>query len=63
MGELREGQAMLGETCSHGIKWACQCRECDLVSAREFVQRWGPMVDEARAKIAEAEMEEQEVRG
>jgi len=47
---------MLGETCSHGIKWACQCRECDLVSAREFVQRWGPMVDEARAKIAEAEI-------
>jgi hypothetical protein len=46
---------MLGETCSHGIKWSCQCRECDLVSAKEFVLRWGPMVDEARAKIADAE--------
>jgi hypothetical protein len=34
-----------------------------LVSAKEFVQRWGPMVDEARAKIAKAEqMEEQEVK-
>lgn len=54
---------MLGETCSHGVKWACQCRECDLVSAREFVQRWGPMVDEARAKIEAIEkMEEGEVR-
>lgn len=63
MGELREVEAMLGETCSHGVKWACQCRECDLVSAREFVQRWGPMVDEARAKIAAIEkMEEGEVR-
>jgi hypothetical protein len=54
MGELREGEAMLGERCSHGKTWAESCPECDLVSAREFVQRWGPMVDEARAKIAEA---------
>jgi hypothetical protein len=53
---------MLGDQCSHGIKWACQCRECDLVSAREFVQRWGSKIDEARALIAQAEQEE-EVKG
>lgn len=44
----------LGETCSHGIKWACHCRECDLVSAREFVRRWAPLVDEARSLIEAA---------
>lgn len=55
---------MLGERCSHGKTWAESCPECDLVSAKEFVSRWGSMVDEARAKIAEAErMEEQEVKG
>jgi hypothetical protein len=46
---------MLGERCSHGKTWAESCPECDLVSAREFVQRWGVLVDDARAVIAEAE--------
>jgi hypothetical protein len=51
---------MLGETCSHGIKWSCQCRECDLIAARETVRHFGSMVDEARAKIAEAEQTTEE---
>lgn len=41
--------------CRHGVRWEYPCRECDLVSARDFVQRWGALVDEARAKIAEAD--------
>lgn len=48
----------LGEACSHGIKWACHCRECDLVSARELVSHWGPAVDEARKVIEEAKREQ-----
>ena len=47
-----------GEACSHGIKWACHCRECDLVSARDLVSHWGPAVDEARKVIEEAEREQ-----
>jgi hypothetical protein len=43
---------MIGDQCSHGVKWACQCRECDLVSARELVAHWGNQVDEARRVIA-----------
>lgn len=53
---------MLGERCSHGIKWGDECRECDLIAARETVRHFGALVDEARAKIAEAETEEGEVR-
>lgn len=44
----------IGEVCSHGVKWACHCRECDLVSARELVSHWGEAVDAARKTIAEA---------
>lgn len=51
MGELREVEAMLGDQCSHGIKWGDECRECDLIAARETVRHFGLMVDEARAKI------------
>jgi hypothetical protein len=39
--------------CHHGFTLSQQCRECDLVSAREIESHWG--VDEARAKIAQAE--------
>jgi hypothetical protein len=41
------------DRCSHGKLWNEECPECELISAREFVKRWGPMVDEARAKIEE----------
>lgn len=50
----------LGETCSHGVPWSSQCRECDLVSAREAVRHWGPVVDEARRVIESAESDETE---
>jgi hypothetical protein len=50
---------MIHDTCSHGKTWAEPCLECDLVSAREFVRRWAPLVDEARAKIASAERTEE----
>jgi hypothetical protein len=43
----------LGRTCSHGKTWDEECPECELVGAREFVRRYGPMIDEARAKIEE----------
>lgn len=55
MGELREGETVIGQTCSHGIPWADNCRECNLVSARELVAHWGHQVDEARALIATAD--------
>ncbi len=47
----------LGKTCSHGIPWSLQCRECDLVSAREVVRHFGALVDEARAVIEATEKE------
>lgn len=50
---------MLGDMCSHGIPWSCQCKECDLVSAREFVKRWGPQVDEYRKLIEQDEKREE----
>jgi hypothetical protein len=57
MGELREVEAMIGDQCSHGVKWACQCRECDLISARELVRRWKPVVEEAELLIEALELE------
>ena len=51
-----------GKAYSHGKTWTETCPECDLVSAREFVRRWAPLVDEARAKIAEAEQTTEEQR-
>lgn len=48
---------MLGETCSHGIPWNTDCPQCDLVSARQLAEHWGPLVDEARRVIAEAKEE------
>jgi len=44
---------MLDDQCSHGVKWSCQCRECDLVSARETVRRWKPVVEAAERRIEE----------
>lgn len=43
---------MLG-TCSHGVKWGVECKECDLISARETVRRRKPVVEEAEHLIAE----------
>lgn len=48
----------IGEHCSHGKLWAETCPECDLVSAKETVRRWAPVVEEAQRRIAEAEREE-----
>lgn len=47
----------LGSTCSHGARWDEECRECDLVLARQFVEHWGSKVDEARKVIAAADNE------
>jgi len=44
--------SIIGDGCSHGKRWDAECADCALVSAKEFVARWGPMVDEARAVIA-----------
>jgi hypothetical protein len=51
---------MLGERCSHGKTWAESCPECDLVSARETVRRWKPVVEEAERRIEELEKEREE---
>lgn len=48
---------MLDGQCWHGIKWADECRECDLISARETVRRWKPVVEEAERQIEELERE------
>lgn len=45
---------MLGDRCSHGLKWGDHCPECELISAREVEAHWGEMVDEARKVIAKA---------
>jgi hypothetical protein len=44
--------SIIGDGCSHGKRWDEECADCALVSAQQFVARWGPMVDEARAVIA-----------
>jgi hypothetical protein len=51
---------MVGERCSHGKTWAESCPECDLVSARETVRRWKPVVEEAERRIEELEKEREE---
>lgn len=52
----------LGNTCSHGARWDEECKECDLVWAKQFEAHWGPRVDEARKVIAEAEGEKREAQ-
>jgi hypothetical protein len=49
---------MTQDKCSHGVPWGRDCLACDLVSARQIIEHWGPLVDEARKVIAEAEKEE-----
>lgn len=44
----------MNDRCSHGKTWDEDCRECDLVSARETVRRWKPVVEEAERVITEA---------
>jgi hypothetical protein len=44
--------------CAHGLTLAQQCRECDLELARETVDRFGSLVDEAREVIGEKEQGE-----
>jgi hypothetical protein len=51
---------MLGNQCSHGVKWGDECPECEWISAREIEAHWGEMVDEARRVIAEAARERME---
>ena len=49
--------SIIGEGCSHGKTWDEPCPDCELVSAKEFIKRWGKAVDEARKVIAESEKE------
>jgi hypothetical protein len=46
---------MLHDKCSHGKTWDEKCDECELVSARELVRRWKPIVEEAQRVIEAAE--------
>jgi hypothetical protein len=53
---------MLVATCSHGIPWGGECRECNLAAARWLVEQWGAEIDEGRRVIAEAgKLEKHEV--
>jgi hypothetical protein len=49
--------------CHHGFTLLQPCRQCELDTARAFVEHYGPYVDEAREKIAAAEAEELGVKG
>lgn len=49
---------MLGDQCSHGVKWQHECAQCELVSARELVRRWKPEVEAAERRIAELTKEQ-----
>lgn len=49
-----EAMTELGKTCSHGVAWGDHCPECELISARQIVDHWGEMVDEARKVIVDA---------
>lgn len=49
-----------GQTCSHGIPWSEDCPQCALISAREAVRHWGPLVDESRRLIEEMEQTTEE---
>ena len=53
---------MLGDKCSHGVKWGDECKECQLVWDRELVRRWKPEVEAAERRIREA-IEALEVEG
>lgn len=37
--------------CHHGFSFAEACRNCELETARAFVEHYGPYVDEARETI------------
>jgi hypothetical protein len=41
--------------CHHGFTLAEACQQCELETARAFVEHYGPYVDEARAIIVAAE--------
>lgn len=43
----------VSEKCSHGADWKVPCMQCELVSLREYVARWEPEVQKAKARIAE----------
>lgn len=47
------------QRCSHGIAWADECPECDLVWAKQIVEHWGQSVDDARRQIEEAERDDE----
>jgi hypothetical protein len=52
---------MIGDKCSHGVKWGDECGECKLAAARWLVAQWGSEIDDARKVIAEAEAKTEEV--
>ncbi|KAA1012976.1 hypothetical protein FVF58_09280 [Paraburkholderia panacisoli] len=47
---------MIGDKCSHGVKWGDECRECQLVWDRELVRRWKPEVEAAERRIRATEV-------
>lgn len=48
--------------CHHGLTLNEPCRNCELETARAFVEHWGGPVDEARKVIAESEQTTEEQR-
>ena len=43
--------------CHHGFTFAQACKQCELETARAFLEHWGDAIDAARKVIAEAEKE------
>lgn len=44
---------MIQERCSHGKLWGEDCKECEIVSLKQFLKHFGARVDDARKKLAE----------
>lgn len=58
LSEIDGQKEMTQWKCHHGFTLSQQCRECELETARAFVEHYGPYVDEAREKIEELTREQ-----
>lgn len=50
---MRLHWTMIHERCGHGKPWSEHCKECEIVSLKEFLKHFGEKVDNARKKLAE----------
>lgn len=38
--------------CSHGVKWDDHCNQCEMVSLRETIAKFEPIVERAKKRLA-----------